>query len=230
MLQLFLTAWLTGMAGSVHCVAMCGPLALSLPVQVKSRQQRLFLSLLYNAGRICMYVVLGSLLALLNKAIIPWHAEGYFSMFIGVLLMGIAIAQVFFPSMLNRLFSANRWMAPVTQLMSRRFQHKGTANVFFIGLLNGLLPCGLVYLALGAALSTPSLMQSAVYMLGFGLGTLPAMWTVVFFSQQLKSLLRGKWKYLYPLVYLLTGIYLILRGLEFNRNLIQMANSNMMCQ
>ena len=90
---------------------------------------------------------------------------------------------------------------------------KNYQSVFFIGLVNGLLPCGLVYMALAGAVATTSVVKSSLFMAAFGLGTLPLMWGVSFFGSFINVQTRVIIRRAYP--YLMVGMafLLILRGL-----------------
>jgi len=111
-------------------------------------------------------------------------------------------------------FSNNRFYQLVTTTLGKLYQKNSIQNLYFIGVLNGLLPCGLVYLALASAFATGSMYKSILFMSFFGLGTLPAMWSMVFFAQYFSPLIRTYLRKIYPFIFAITGIMLIMRGLS----------------
>ena len=98
--------------------------------------------------------------------------------------------------------------------MSKRFGSKSLSNLFAIGLLNGLLPCGLVYMGLAGSVSMETALKGSLFMLFFGLGTLPMMFIVAFYGSHLKARLFKKGRKLIPIFIVLIGILFILRGLN----------------
>lgn len=100
--------------------------------------------------------------------------------------------------------------------MSRLLFQGKPGSVYAFGLLNGLLPCSMVYMALAGAIATGEALKGAGFMFVFGLGTLPAMWSVSIFSGLIRQELRIKARKLYPAVMAVIGILLILRGLNLD--------------
>ncbi len=210
MMNLLITALIMGGIGTMHCIGMCGPLALSLPVVTNSSTSRFFSTLLYNSGRVVTYSILGAIFGIAGSSVAFFGYQQWLSVLMGIII----IAMIFLPgyhiskkNALTRLFEKLR-----TQL-GKLFTRKNYHSVFFIGLLNGLLPCGLVYMALAGAISTGSVFNSSLFMAAFGLGTLPVMWGLSFFGTFINIRVRQGIRKLYP--YLMTGmaILLILRGL-----------------
>jgi hypothetical protein len=89
-------------------------------------------------------------------------------------------------------------------------------NTFIIGLLNGLLPCGMVYFALAGALASGSVMQGVVFMVMFGLGTIPLMLLVSYLGIFINVAVRNTIKKIVPYFMLIMGVLFILRGLNLN--------------
>lgn len=220
MLTLFITAWLTGFIGSAHCIGMCGPLALAIPVQNATVVARLFNALIYNFGRIITYTFYGSLLGFAHSILFPFTMQSKLAIGIGILLIFIGLFMLFGNRSLKFLNTHAKFYGFITKKIGVLFQNPNQAKVFLIGVLNGFLPCGLVYLALVTAFASGSVTHSMLYMAAFGLGTLPAMWSIVFFANSITPNLRMHLRKIYPLVYLATGIFLIWRGLQ-NYNAMQ---------
>lgn len=208
----YLSAWVMGLIGSTHCIGMCGPLALSLPVNANSLSGRLFQALLYNLGRVVTYTVLGAGIGFGASVLIPLAVQSSFSVFLGAafVLLGVIL---FFSGRFNAIqILPKRWNQWVTITMVKFMGHGHPGKVFVMGILNGLLPCGLVYMALVTAFASGSMLASMGFMAFFGLGTMPAMWAAVFFSQYLQGGFRQILRKLYPVVYILIGTLLMLRG------------------
>jgi sulfite exporter TauE/SafE len=213
MTAVFITAFLLGAVGSTHCIAMCGPIALSLPGLQGGTHITFLSTFLYNIGRIITYSFIGLLLGLLGTSFNWAGFQKALSVGAGVLLL----IFLFFPYISNRI-EKGQWFhslySAIRGSIIKMFNRKDYWGVFTIGLLNGLLPCGLVYVALAGAIGTQSIPESIGFMMFFGLGTLPLMWTFSFFGKTLASNLRGVFKYSYPLIVFIMAILLILRGLS----------------
>ena len=173
---LLLTALATGLAGSAHCVAMCGGISASLGLGSQHKHHLLT----YHAGRLLSYtalgLVFGCLLPLLsvrphNPA---WGMVLRLAAATVMLLTGLQIA--FGVNLLRRLehYGARLWR-PLASLVQSLLPVRSSSDALLLGILWGLLPCGLIYNALGLALVSGNPLLAALTMLTFGLGTLPAM-------------------------------------------------------
>ncbi|RYZ21831.1 MAG: sulfite exporter TauE/SafE family protein [Chitinophagaceae bacterium] len=209
--EIILSAFLMGAAGSLHCLGMCGPLALSLPLPQRDIAGRLKGGLLYNAGRITTYTVLGLVLGSFGEVLLRPEWQRGLSIGIGVLLLGYLFGGQ------KRLEGAGATAKPFLKLRSALgalFQKHNYASVFSIGLLNGLLPCGTVYLALLTSFMTGSVLKGGLFLAFFGMGTLPAMLLMVFWGAALGPVLRTKLRRLAPVALGLMGLLLVLRGMN----------------
>jgi len=171
----YFSAWLVGFLGSFHCAGMCGPLAMALPVNRDSPSKIFGGRLLYNAGRIGTYILLGLVAGLLGHTLAMAGFQKALSIGSGILILVVAVLSLTH----SRIYFLNQKVAGLTAGIKRRFKklfsRKSPVTFFLIGSLNGLLPCGFVYLALVAAASSGNTLQSMSYMAFFGLGTLPMM-------------------------------------------------------
>lgn len=217
------TAFLLGLAGSLHCVAMCGPLMLALPLTRTERWQALVQLLVYQAGRIGTYSLLGVLFGLLGKGIAVAGFQQALSIIAGVLML-VAGA---FAVQWERATLAVPGMRHLTQWVQQRIGQylrlhpKGAS--FGVGVLNGLLPCGLVYAAIAGALSTTEGWTGGAYMALFGLGTLPLLATLVLTGQRFSATWRTKFRLVQPALLVLAGVLLISRGLHLDLSLFESA-------
>lgn len=213
MLVWLLSAWLMGVVGSTHCIGMCGPLALSLPLGSNSIIGRLFESLVYNLGRVTTYGIYGALLGVGSGLLMPVFLQQQLSLVMGGLMVLLAL-YAFWSGRIQ--FDAGPQSAlnkRISRALGHLYRKGGSPALFGIGLLNGLLPCGLVYLGLATAFASASVLKSTLFMIFFGFGTLPAMWSVLFLSRSLTPAFRGRLRRFVPYIYAATGVLLVLRGL-----------------
>lgn len=210
----YLQPLIIGLVGSFHCIGMCGPLALSLPLKEQSLTTRITSAMLYNSGRIFTYGFLGLLLGFLGFGFSMWGIQQWISIAMGALM----IFSVGFPLMFKQttfitgLF--DRLYKALTTAFGRFFGVRTYGSVLIIGLLNGFLPCGLVYIALAGALLVSTPVNGAIYMIIFGLGTLPALLATSVAGTFLKATFRTSVRKLMPYIVLTIGILFVLRGMN----------------
>ena len=201
-----------GLMSSFHCIGMCGPIALALPVQKGNRWQQLAGLLVYNSARAFTYAILGLLIGSVGSSLAWIGYLRYLSIFAGILM----ITYVFWPASLDHYFRTPLfWQKVVHSVRTKMGEMLRTRSIhgwFFLGILNGLLPCGMVYLALISSVATGSIAGSGIYMLLFGMGTLPMMMAVGFFKQWLTPALRSRMRQITPVALAVAGIWLVARG------------------
>jgi uncharacterized protein len=207
------TAFILGLFGSFHCAGMCGPIALSLPLNT-NWSNRVGGALLYNSGRVLTYMLLGAIFGLLGKGI---KLAG-FQLWASVVIGSAMILMVIFPMIFGSRISLNKVFGGYSSRLFSRFQklfHVGSASSFFtIGLLNGILPCGLVYVGIAGAINTGEVVSAMSYMALFGLGTIPVMLTITLIGNFLSASVRSTISRVTPYIIILLGILFILRGLS----------------
>lgn len=168
----YTTAFLLGLAGSLHCVGMCSPLTMAV---TRISRPALISKVLYNGGRIFTYTIMGALAGILGGLFDFLALQKVFSITVGtgLIIFGISGSRSFHIPLLSPL------MVRINQLIKKSFSSlskKGTRfTVLTLGLANGLLPCGLTYMALAYSMTATDSVQGAICMLLFGAGTLPAM-------------------------------------------------------
>ena len=209
----FFQAFLIGLLGSLHCAGMCGPIALALPVKQTWWGTRLASSLLYNSGRILTYSSMGLLLGLLGMGLFFWGVQRWVSIGLGSVMvlwviLSLFLSRVWMQTGLQGLTSGYK------KVFGGFFSRRSYGSVFIIGLLNGLLPCGLVYIALAGAVVSSGPFEGALYMLFFGIGTMPVMVAATLAGNLIGLKFRNFVKKLIPYLILLIGILFILRGLN----------------
>lgn len=207
-------AILLGLAGSLHCVGMCGPLAMAVPGIYGRRINKWLGALMYHMGRALTYAALGLIFGALGKSFSLVGLQSWVSVLAGVVMIVMALIPYFqnsFEKFFTKLFSALKIHALRSKLLSGP---KSPFYIIFLGNLNGLLPCGLVYVALAGALGTGSPLAGAVFMFFFGLGTLPALYVLSIGGRYVitfKGFNAGK---VIASITIVVGILFILRGAD----------------
>ncbi len=212
MYQLLIAACAMGMLGSFHCVGMCGPLALSLPLKNDSAATKFFGAMLYNAGRIVTYAAFGLVFGLIGQSVALFGYQQWLSVILGISILVFLLLPKKITAVKNKN-SILEFFEKLRQALGQLFFKKTRYSLFAIGLLNGLLPCGLVYMAAAGAVATGDLLSSVLFMAFFGLGTLPVMWSIAFFGNYVSMGIRQRIRKLYPYMMMLMACLLILRGM-----------------
>ncbi len=211
--QIFIMAFMLGILGSFHCVGMCGPLALSLPLNDNNPVAKLSDAFIYNAGRVVTYSFFGLVFGLIGKSMTIFGFQQWLSISVGILILFFVMA----PKRFNIQSSSSSFIAHffgrVRRSFGQLFFKKNRSTLFSIGLLNGLLPCGLVYVAAAGAIATGDIANSILFMAFFGMGTLPIMWSIAFFGNYVGVGIRQKIRKAYPYMMTLMACLLILRGM-----------------
>lgn len=212
---MILAALAFGFLGSLHCVGMCGPLVLSMPFDVQ-RKGSVSRILSYHSGRILTYSFLGLIAGMLGDALRFFFVQQWISIAAGVLLLTF----YFLPQIINRFTTpsfSKIWNQKVVnkmkQLLLGNKEQATSTRLFSLGLINGLLPCGLVYMALLGAISQPSILYSVLFMMIFGLGTSPALSSIIISKKWLLKNGRSFYTKFAPVFIVAISVLLILRGL-----------------
>lgn len=212
MTELIVASFTMGLIGSFHCVGMCGPIALSVPLKNDSTWSKFSGTLLYNSGRVITYTIFGLIFGAIGKSVALFGYQQWLSIFLGIVI----ILFIILPKKLSAFKTQNMALAFFERLRSaigNLFLNKNASSLFSIGLLNGLLPCGLVYMAAAASVATGSILNSMIFMAFFGLGTLPMMWSIAFFGNYISISFRRKIRQAYPYLVMVMACLLILRGM-----------------
>ncbi|MVN90588.1 sulfite exporter TauE/SafE family protein [Mucilaginibacter aquatilis] len=204
-------AFFIGIFSSMHCIGMCGPLAFALPVKQGYKWLLIWDKLLYNFGRIVTYAFLGLLVGLLGKQLWLAGLQRWVSLLSGMLVIIVAIFKLLkVSSALQSMFIAQ----PLNRLLIALL--KKNAGHFVIGVLNGFLPCGFVYLALAGAVGINGVTNAVEYMVCFGLGTMPLMLLFTIGTGFVTQALRKYVTKFVPYFMLFLGIWFMLRGLQLD--------------
>ena len=207
------SAFLLGLLGSFHCVGMCGPIAFMLPVDRTNSFKKISQITIYHVGRLLAYSLIGLVFGLIGKSLYIFGFQQQLSIAIGVLMIVVVLIP-------QSTFNKYNFSKPIYKVISKvksslgRALKKKTADTFLtIGFLNGFLPCGLVYMALFAAIAGGNALNGSLYMAVFGLGTIPLMTTAIYLGHFLKGSARQKIQKAIPVFVVLIGVLFILRGL-----------------
>ena len=207
------TAFVLGLLGSLHCMGMCGPIAFMLPLDREKTGLRFLQLGLYHAGRLLAYGGIGLVFGLAGRGLYLFGFQQKLSIVLG----GVIILLVLIPT---RVFRGSRLLRPFFRIQGRiqgvlgRQLKAGRSDTYLsIGLLNGLLPCGLVYMALAGAMAQASAAEGAAFMLVFGTGTLPLMSAAALFGRWFKGRTTPVIRRMLPVAVAAIGVLFILRGL-----------------
>jgi hypothetical protein len=207
------TAVLFGLISSFHCIGMCGPIAMMLPVDHNNPTKKVLQIMLYHLGRLTAYGMLGLFFGMLGKGLFLAGLQQQLSIAVGILMIVLVVVP-------EKILANYNFSKPVYKLISKvkahlgaQFKRKSPDALFTIGLLNGFLPCGMVYAALFGAIAMQSELLGVAYMVLFGLGTIPMMSAVVLISNFITVPIRNRIQQLIPVFVIVIGALFIMRGM-----------------
>ncbi len=229
-MSILLTALLLGLMGSFHCLGMCGPIAFILPVDRNNKAKMSLQTLLYHLGRMTSYALIGLVFGYLGKGISLVGFQQKVSLILGIVMVILAFVPASKVLNLKPLVGWNKFVYFVKNSLSNYLQKRSTLGFYVIGFFNGLLPCGLVYIALVGAMATGAPLMGALYMAIFGLGTAPMMTLAIYLGNFVSVKVRNNINKLIPYAVALVGMLFILRGLNLGIKYIspsdKMLNTN----
>lgn len=224
------SAFLFGLISSLHCIGMCGPIALMLPVDRHNPEKKALQILTYHAGRIFSYTFIGLLFGLLGRAFYLAGFQQHLSIVAGLAMIVIAIIP-------ERSLARYNFSKPIFIGISRikaalgnQFAKSSFSSLFTTGLFNGLLPCGMVYAAVFGALAMPHLGYSMLFMALFGLGTVPLMSGIVYVQKYVTTQMRNSIQKIIPYAMGCIGILFVLRGLGLDIAYVSPSNLDLFVQ
>lgn len=200
-----------GFAGSLHCAGMCGPLQLLVPSRVKGQAPGTIEFIFYHIGRVTLYSLLGVLSGLIGLQLMLFQSFQWISIILGSIMLVFAWVG------LERNGKLSQRVMALLQGRLQKVYYALRVNpslllIFNIGLLNGLLPCGLVYFALLNAIASQHIGIGFASMAMFGLGTLP----VFIFLRIVRNKIKNQriLTQLQPYILTVAALLIILRGLN----------------
>jgi uncharacterized protein len=207
------TAVLFGLISSFHCIGMCGPIAMMLPVDHNNPTKKVLQIMLYHLGRLTAYGMLGLFFGMLGKGLFLAGLQQQLSIAVGILMIVFVVVP-------ERILAKYNFSKPVYKLISKvkshlgaQFKRRSPDALFTIGLLNGFLPCGMVYAALFGAIAMQSELLGIAYMVLFGIGTIPMMSAVVLISNFITVPVRNRIQQFIPIFVIAIGALFIMRGM-----------------
>ena len=210
---MLLSAFILGLLGSFHCIGMCGPIAFMLPVDRSNSLKKVSQITIYHFGRLLAYSIIGLVFGLIGKSLYIFGFQQQLSIVIGILMILVVLIP-------QKTFNKYNFSKPVYKAISKVKSALGSAlkkktmdTFLTIGFLNGFLPCGLVYMALIAAMAGGNAANGSLYMTIFGLGTIPLMTTAIYLSHFLKGSARQHIQKIIPVFVVFIGVLFIIRGL-----------------
>ena len=213
-LALIISAIGLGFASGFHCIGMCGPIALSMGLTKKQATNYYLQNLTYQFGRIFTYSLLGTLLGIVGQGFEMAGFQQYLTIAVGILLILMAIFSFGGNDFASKIPFLSKFLLKVKMNLGKLLQKADYRSRFTTGILNGFLPCGMVYMALTASLAAGGIWQGASFMALFGLGTLPFMFAVVLLGNLMTTAFRIKILKFVPVLMIVLGGLFILRGLE----------------
>ena len=207
------SAFILGLLGSFHCMGMCGPIAFLLPVDRTNSLRKITQITTYHFGRLLAYSLIGLFFGLIGKSLYIFGIQQQLSIIIGILM----IVAVLIPTHLANTFKIAqpiyRIISKVKSGLGQALKKKTTDAFLTIGFLNGFLPCGLVYMAVFASIATKEAFMGSIYMVLFGLGTIPLMTSAIYLGKFLNSKVKQNIQKAIPVFVVIIGVLFILRGL-----------------
>jgi sulfite exporter TauE/SafE len=224
------TAFIFGLISSFHCVGMCGPIAMMLPVDRTNEAKKVTQIITYHLGKLTAYGLLGLIFGLLGKSFYLAGLQQQMSIILGILMIVVAVVP-------EKVFAKYNFSKPVyssiikiKSSLGQHFKNKSYKSLFTIGLLNGFLPCGMVYVAIFGAIAMQSVSLGILYMILFGIGTIPLLTAVVYLSNILSLSFRQTIQNMIPLVAVVIGMLFIIRGLGLNIPYLSPSNLSLFVQ
>jgi sulfite exporter TauE/SafE len=207
------SAFILGLLGSLHCVGMCGPIAFMLPVDRSNSFKKITQISMYHIGRLLAYAMIGLVFGLIGKSLYIFGMQQQLSIAIGVVMIVLVLLPYKWLSKFNLAQPLYKAVGYIKKSLGQAL-HKKTADTFLtIGFLNGFLPCGLVYMAVFGAIAMSSYAEGSLYMILFGLGTIPLMTAAIYLGKFLNSTIKQRIQKAIPVFVVIIGALFILRGL-----------------
>lgn len=207
------SAFVLGLISSLHCIGMCGPIAVMLPLDHKNPNRKVLQIITYHLGRIFTYSTIGLLFGLIGTGFYLAGLQQQLSIFAGVAIILLVIIPEKKLAKYNFSKPLYRLIASIKSTLGKQFRKSSYQSLATIGMLNGLLPCGMVYAAVFGALAMQQIGWSITYMALFGLGTVPLMTSVIYLQRFTTIPIRAKIQKIIPYAMACIGILFIMRGL-----------------
>ena len=213
MYQVLIAGLGLGLLSSLHCIGMCGPIALSLPVHRFFGWERFTRIFSYHAGRIITYSTLGFLFGWFGRGLHVAGLQQWVSIVSGILILLFLVQEYIFRATVFPLFM-QRFRSFTQVAMGRLLKGKTPQDLLLMGMINGLLPCAMIYIAVAGSLNGGTVFLSTSFMFMYGLGTVPAMLMLNVAGGFIQTDLRFYIRKATPFLIACIAVFLILRGLN----------------
>jgi sulfite exporter TauE/SafE len=212
-LSFTIPAMLIGLGGSLHCIGMCGPLMFSTVLQTGNNTFPLSRWLIYQTGRILTYAAWGALFGFIGISVKWFGWQQNMSLGLGISMLLVLIMLKFFPAW-ETAFASNKLSKSLSKTLLPHVLAQTPVSAFLGGVLNGTLPCGLVYMAMAGATVMQDPFKGGLFMVAFGTGTLPLLLAVWIAGRGLQANIRKYVATAYPYILACMAVLLIIRGLN----------------
>ena len=230
MIYEFIAAFMMGFLGSMHCIGMCGGLVGALTMSKPKLWWGGLMS--YQAGRVMTYMILGLIAGLIGAGLhsLAWfeHMQRGIIVFTGIMMIAFGLNLAgWLPDPFSKAASSLVASLGISRLIGRAAGSDKPVSWAVVGLMNGLLPCGLVYAALAFGLASGGVIESGMIMLAFGLGTIPAMTFVPVLVRNITPDGRGLILKIAAILVIVLGVMMMLRGTDWMRQMMHGGNHQM---
>lgn len=210
MITSLIAAFTLGLAGSLHCAGMCGPLVMIVHGGGQLKDSSWWLNkLMYHLGRIIVYSFFGLVAGLIGAGIVSLGFQQWLSLIAGISLLII----ILWPYLPIKKMNAGKGLFSFIQHFFNSFIRSTNRSKYFVlGIINGFLPCGLVYAAMAASISAGSTWGSILFMMIFGMATSPILIAIASFSGVIQKKIKSKSLGYVRIGFSLLAILFILRG------------------
>jgi len=229
------SGFILGLLGSFHCIGMCGPIAFLLPVDRSNSLKKFTQVMSYHIGRLITYGLIGLFFGMIGKSLYIFGLQQQLSIIIGIIMIVAVLIPTQLTNKLKPFQPIYRIISKVKSALGNALKKKTADTFLTIGFLNGFLPCGLVYMAVFASLVTGQAVMGSLYMVLFGLGTIPLMTAAVYLGKFLNTKIKQNIQKAIPVFVILIGVLFILRGLGLGipyispSPMVDMATGTMNC-
>lgn len=210
-MEIIAAGFILGLIGSLHCAGMCGPIAINLPLRGETFFEKFISGLLYNSGRTLMYGIMGAVFGSIGKGLYLLGIQQWVSIIMGSIMILTVIIPFVFKKI--NLIQFDFFAGFLRKAIQKLFKLRSYKGLFLVGMLNSLLPCGLVYVAIIGAIATGNVFHGGMYLILFGLGTIPMMLTISLIGNAITTNIRNIFNRIIPFLVVVIGAIFILRGM-----------------
>lgn len=213
MITFYLSGLFLGLGSSLHCAGMCGPLVLSMPFSDRHGRPSINNVVLYHMGKTISYTILGALFGIFGMGLKIAGSQQFFSIGFGLLILILVIGPKINNTINNYLRKIeNRW----SHAMIRLSNAARGRTLLILGLSNGFIPCGIIYIALAASVMTYNALDGAIFMALFGIGTIPILSFIILGQKMIREKIKFKMPNISMWLSIILASLFILRGLGLN--------------